>query len=217
MTQCMWSMVITHSRRTGIGQQGGHPGDGEEQAWASWAKGEERRRAGYAVLMIDTQISAFWNQHSSRQLSVFAHDLPLPCPSSQWEALSAPDWLRAKVSTPAAPTPKRQAFMPGLHPEFQPSAISDGFSPAILSALISRPEAHIAIDLDNSMSIQMILLGIMATAWDQRIKGGMGIRLKEGTKHWRRLTQDGELWLFILSPYFRSSASHMQMMAPTLL
>lgn len=160
----------------------------------------ERRRAAYCVLMLDTQISAFWNQHSSRQLSIFAHDLPLPCPRSQWDATSAGDWVRARAakSTPTSPsvhTSKRVtrgAYLPGLHPEFRVTQVPDGFSSAILSAMVAQADLQFPVDLENTLAVQMVLLGLMGTAWDQRIKGGMGIKFKEGAKHWRKLTQDGE-------------------------
>lgn len=144
--------------------------------------------------MIDTHISAFWHQHSSRQLSIFAHDLPLPCPRSQWEATSAGDWSRASapgshVSTKRA---NRGAYLPGLHPEFRITQIPDGYSSAILSAMVAQADLQFIVDLENYLAVQMVLLGLMGTAWDQRIKGGMGIKFKEGAKHWRKLTQDGQ-------------------------
>ena len=197
----------------------------------------ERSRAVYCVLLMDTQLSAFWNQHVSRQLSIFAHNVPLPCPRSQWEALTASDWFRVreaakatasnhnnspsthnKTSTggivynypqnstttttnnqsspPTASTSKsqRSGYLPGLHPEFQVGHVSDGYSSAILSALAgdSCLTMPFKVDLDNVLSVEMVFMGLMAIAWDCRTRGGMGIRFKDGTKHWRGVVHNCE-------------------------
>ena len=159
----------------------------------------ERRRAAYCVLLIDTQLSAFWNQHVSRQLSIFAHNLELPCPKSQWEALSAVDWMR--VCTP--PDHKhissngkkpRSSLLPGLYPEFQVSVVSEGYSRSLLSALGAEQPSIYKVDHENALSVEMILIGLMAVAWDCRTRGSMGIRFKEGTKHYRMAVLHGEWW-----------------------
>jgi hypothetical protein len=36
----MWSTVVAHSRKKGIGVQGASAGEGEDEVWANWAKGE---------------------------------------------------------------------------------------------------------------------------------------------------------------------------------
>jgi hypothetical protein len=59
--------------------------------------------------------------------------------------------------------------------------------------MVAQAELQFSVDVDSSLAVQMVLLGLMGTAWDHRIKGGMGIKFKEGAKHWRKLTQDGEL------------------------
>lgn len=40
VAQCMWSTVVAHSRKKGIGVQGASSGDGEDEVWANWAQGE---------------------------------------------------------------------------------------------------------------------------------------------------------------------------------
>lgn len=40
VAQCVWSMVVSHSRKKGIGVQGGNAGDGEDELWSNWAKAE---------------------------------------------------------------------------------------------------------------------------------------------------------------------------------
>ncbi|WVQ99764.1 hypothetical protein IAU59_006906 [Kwoniella sp. CBS 9459] len=266
VAQCMWPIMVSHSRKKGIGVVGRPEHEIQEQeAWTAWAKDEERRRAAYCVLLIDTQISAFWNQHCSRQLSIFAHNLGLPCSTSQWEAASASEWFHLRDSErPASPpsakirqpnsasttnltahddgraadsaqglsrsrsdtqsrsrsTPssamtnasKRSGFLPGLHPEFTVNIIAEGYSSAILSALAidslksqasagsgsgsGSPSASAAaltmklpfsVDLESSLTVQMVLIGLMAIAWDCRTRGGMGIRFKEGTRNWRQI------------------------------
>ncbi|ODN72778.1 hypothetical protein L202_08213 [Cryptococcus amylolentus CBS 6039] len=194
VAQCMWPVMVAHSRKKGIGVVGKTDTEvHQEEAWAAWAKEEERRRAAYCVLLIDTQLSAFWNQHCSRQLSIFAHHLTLPSDRSQWQAPTASEWFRLRIRQPSTPpTPRRAAnqqrsgYLPGLHPEFQVSTVTDGYSSAILASLALEPLAFKA-DLDNCLTVQMILIGLIAIAWDCRTRGGMGIRFKEGTKHWRSI------------------------------
>ncbi|RSH89100.1 hypothetical protein EHS25_002766 [Saitozyma podzolica] len=189
VAQCMWPIMSAHSRKKGIGVAGRPEHDAqEEEAWAAWAKDEERRRAAFCVLLVDTQLSAFWNQHSSRQLSIFAHNLNLPCPRNQWDAPTASEWIRVREPPAASPTTvkkQRPGFMPGLHPEFQVTAISEGYSSAIVSALACQPPVPLKIDIENYLGVEMVLIGLMAAAWDCRTKGNMGIRFRDGAKHWR--------------------------------
>ncbi|WWD16949.1 hypothetical protein CI109_101381 [Kwoniella shandongensis] len=190
VAQCMWPVMVAHSRKKGIGVLGKPDSDVRgEEAWSAWAKEEERRRAAYCVLLIDTQLSAFWNQHCSRQLSIFAHNLILPCPRNQWDALTAHEWLRLRGPLPQSPSkPKinRSGYLPGLHPEFQVNTIADGFSSAILAALGAQ-SLSFKVDLENSLTVQMVMMGLLAIAWDCRTRGGMGIRFREGTKQWRSI------------------------------
>ncbi|WVQ79633.1 hypothetical protein IAT38_001733 [Cryptococcus sp. DSM 104549] len=210
VAQCMWPVMVAHSRKKGIGVLGKPDSEThQEEAWAAWAKDEERRRAAYCVLLIDTQLSAFWNQHCSRQLSIFAHHLTLPCPRRQWEAATARDWFRIRAAakpsstsgggtststagaTGVTPAPRhsktqRSGYLPGLHPEFQVSAVADGYSSAILAALAVE-KLTFKPDYESSLTVQMVLIGLIAIAWDCRTRGGMGIRFREGTKHWRMI------------------------------
>lgn len=238
LAQCTWPIMVAHSRKKGIGVQDASkrttPSDMdgiEEEAelkWIAWAQDEERRRAAFCVLLIDTQISAFWNQHPSRQLSIFAHHIGLPRPKSEWEATSAADWLRAirmnklakELNTvpqmdPSRPDAKaydthgyarlgngtqksprkyRSSFLPSLHPDFQLSYVSEGYSSSLMSALAAETALSFDIDLNHSLSVQMILIGLCAAAWDLRTRGGMGIKLTNNEKSWRVLVLHGESW-----------------------
>lgn len=40
IAQNFWANIVGHSRKKGIGVQGGSSGDGEDEVWANWAKGE---------------------------------------------------------------------------------------------------------------------------------------------------------------------------------
>lgn len=148
---------------------------------------------------MDTQLSAFWNQHVSRQLSIFAHSVALPCPRSHWEAPTKHEWQRLHEAnnSPSVKQPfsskQKSGYLPGLHPEFQISHVSDGYSSAILSALATDNSTPLLVkaDLENALSVEMVLMGLMAIAWDCRTRGGMGIRFKDGTKHWRMVVQNG--------------------------
>ena len=196
VAQCMWPVMVAHSRKKGIGVVGRPDNEAqEEEAWAAWAKDEERRRAAFCVLLIDTQLSVFWNQHPSRQLSIFAHNINLPCPRNQWDATTASDWF--KVREPPSPSASiakkpRSGYLPGLHPEFQVDVVSEGYSASILSALAADEKLPFRVDLENALGVEMILVGLMAIAWDCRTRGGMGIRFREGTKHWRSIVLNGE-------------------------
>lgn len=159
----------------------------------------ERRRSAFCVLLLDTQLSAFWNQHVSRQLSIFAHNISLPCPRTQWDALTAREWFRAG-QPPVSPTPRpplsvsrkpRLGYLPGLHPEFQVSGVSEGYSSAILSALAAEEKLPFRVHLDDALTVEMVIMGLMAIAWDCRTRSGMGIRFKEGVKHWRSIVING--------------------------
>jgi hypothetical protein len=164
----------------------------------------ERRRAVYCILLIDTQLSAFWNQHVSRELSIFAHHVALPCPRAQWEALTAGDWFRLReniipppVVKPVNQSRQKPGRMPGLHPEFQVHHVSDGFSSVVLESLAAENAIvkSYRADLDNCLTVEMALMGLMAIAWDCRTRGGMGIKFREGTKHWRVIVINGEFGL----------------------
>lgn len=204
VAQCMWPVMVAHARKTGIGVVGRPEHDlQEEEAWTTWAKDEgeisfeqrlmeERRRAAFCVLLIDTQLSAFWNQHCSRQLSIFAHNLNLPCSRSQWDAMSASDWIRYREAAPLRRKSAKTGFMPGLHPEFQVSSISEGYSTAVVSALACQPPVPLVVDLEHYLGVELVLMGLMAAAWDCRTKGNMGIRFKEGSRHWREMLLNGE-------------------------
>lgn len=84
----------------------------------------------------------------------------------------------------------RSGYLPGLHPEFQVSTVADGYSSAILAAL-ALEKLSFKVDLENSLTVQMVLIGLIAIAWDCRTRGGMGIRFREGTKHWRSIVFKG--------------------------
>ncbi|WOO83376.1 Nicotinate catabolism cluster-specific transcription factor [Vanrija pseudolonga] len=195
VAQCMWPVVVAHSRKQGIGVTGRVAPEGHTAAvWAAWAKDEERRRAAYCIVTIDTQISTFWNQHPSRQLSIFAHNLSMPAPRAQWEALTAAEWLR--VREPSSTTQHdhnagrrggRGGYLPGLHPEFQVSFVTEGYSSIVLAALAAEGPPPLRVDIDNSFAVGVILTGLVAIAWDCRTRGGMGIRFRDGTKHWRSI------------------------------
>lgn len=87
----------------------------------------------------------------------------------------------------------RSGYLPGLHPEFQVSTVADGYSSAILAAL-ALEKLSFKVDLENSLTVQMVLIGLIAIAWDCRTRGGMGIRFREGTKHWRSIVFKGEFF-----------------------
>lgn len=231
ISQCTWPIMVAHSRKKGIGVQDASKRspvsdlDGIEEeaenAWTAWAQDEERRRAAFCVLMVDTQISGFWNQHPSRQMSIFAHHIGLPCPKSEWEALSAAEWIRTRVALRAAkkaraslgnqydgpsgqgasnlkpipdvsPRKKKSTYLPSLHPDFQVSYVSEGYSRSLLSAMAAETTLSFAIDLDHTLGVQMILIGLCAAAWDFRTRGGMGFKLKNSSQSWRVLVLHGE-------------------------
>ena len=155
----------------------------------------ERRRAAYCILCIDTQLSAFWNQHPSRQLSIFAHNLASPCSRVQWEAATPSEWIRTieTTSTPAAPSNRkpRPAHLPGLHPDFHVDHIPDGYAASVKKALAAEQGQSLNIDHDSWFSAYMILMGLMAVAWDCRTRGGVGIRIPD-FKRWRGIVLVGE-------------------------
>ncbi|KAK8864734.1 hypothetical protein IAR55_001990 [Kwoniella newhampshirensis] len=209
VAQCMWPVMVAHSRKKGIGVLGKPDSEVRgEEAWSAWAKEEERRRAAYCVLLIDTQLSAFWNQHCSRQLSIFAHNLILPCPRNEWDALTAHEWLglRGPTAEPATkPKTNRSGYLPGLHPEFEVSSVAEGYSSAILATLGAQ-KLSFRVDLDNNLTVQMVLIGLLAIAWDCRTRGGMGIRFREGTKQWRSIVFNA---LINLRAAYEESLVHM--------
>lgn len=231
VAQCMWPVMVAHSRKKGIGVLAPPDMDEmpQEEAWATWAKDEETRRAAFCVLMIDTQLSAFWNQHPSRQLSIFAHNIALPCSRNQWEALTPGEWIRQRkldasrrhakaaasgaqqgaanatrppgsagsgsgraLYTHRSPTKQsRSSYLPGLHPDFEVKAIHGEYSAVVFSALASEARLPLHIDADNALAVEMVLMGVMAVAWDCRTRGGMGLKFREGTKQWRPLVLNG--------------------------
>nr|XP_019046728.1 hypothetical protein I302_05482 [Kwoniella bestiolae CBS 10118]OCF25658.1 hypothetical protein I302_05482 [Kwoniella bestiolae CBS 10118] len=212
VAQCMWPVMVAHSRKKGIGVLGKPDLESQqEEAWTNWAKEEERRRSAYCVLLIDTQLSAFWNQHCSRQLSIFAHNLNLPCPKSQWEAPNATEWVKIRqytqTNTPTTkPKHSKSGYLPGLHPEFTVNVVTEGYSSAIMSALSEEHKFLFKVDLDNSLTSQMVLIGLIAIAWDCRTRGGMGIRFREGTKHWRSIVFNAVIQL---RAAYESAVMHM--------
>ncbi|BEI93448.1 uncharacterized protein CcaverHIS019_0510760 [Cutaneotrichosporon cavernicola] len=190
VAQCMWPVVVSHSRKVGIGVAGSSSPQGQGVgAWVAWAKDEERRRTAYAILLIDTQISTFWSQYPSRQLAIFAHNINLPCPATQWEACTASDWVLARQVEGSGDRParqQRQGFQPGLHPKFQVNVIHEGYSSAVLSALAAE-SASSKVDTDNVFAVSLVLTGLLAIAWDCRTRGGLGLRFRDGSKHWRSI------------------------------
>ncbi|WWC88956.1 uncharacterized protein L201_003871 [Kwoniella dendrophila CBS 6074] len=240
VAQCMWPVMVAHSRKKGIGVQGktndsslsSDSDDHKEESWIIWAKEEERRRSAYCVLLIDTQLSAFWNQHCSRQLSIFAHNLNLPCSNLEWEAKNAIEWLKVKQSqqnsksnndnnnsnsninkstTTTKPNKttnsnSKSGYLPGLHPEFTVTVVAEGYSSAIMSALSEEHKFLFQVDLNNSLTCQMVLIGLIAIAWDCRTRGGMGIRFREGTKHWRSIVFNAVIQL---RAAYESAVMHM--------
>ena len=148
--------------------------------------------------MCDTQLSAFWNQHCSRQISIFAHNMALPCPKGQWEAQTASEWLRLRhlpdpqQSPSSTGRPPRSSYLPGLHPEFHVSSVAEGYSTGILSSMAASSFLPFKVDLDNYLGVEMVLMGLMAAAWDCRTKGGMGIKFGDGLKQWRPIVLKGE-------------------------
>jgi hypothetical protein len=199
VAQCMWPVMVAHSRRKGIGVID-RPDSNvvqHEEAWSIWAKDEERRRAAFCVLLLDTQISAFWNQHPSRQLPIFCHNIALPCSKAQWDALSAIDWLCVREPAPAPPSvdvPKKRSspFLPGLHPDFAVQNVSEGYSSNLLCALVAEQKLKFGLDVDHKFGAEMVLIGHMAVAWDCRTRGGMGMKMS-GDKSWREIVLNGEL------------------------
>ena len=85
----------------------------------------------------------------------------------------------------------KTGFMPGIHPEFQVNSISEGYSSAVVSALACQKPDPLVVDADHALGVEVVLIGLMAAAWDCRTKGNMGIRFKETTKHWREMLLNG--------------------------
>lgn len=197
--QCMWPIMVAHSRKKGIGVLDRPEVDDvqEENAWAAWAKDEERRRAAFCVLLVDTQISAFWNQHPSRQLSIFAHNIALPATKAQWEATSAAEWLQARLAVrPPAKTGlgkrRRSSYLPGLHPDFEVKQVAEGYSSGVLRALAAEQDLSFEMSVDNALGGMMAVFGLMAVGWDCRTRGGMGLKFKDGATNWRNIVLHGE-------------------------
>jgi hypothetical protein len=205
IAQCMWPIMVAHSRKKGIGVLG-RTEMGEvqaEDAWTAWAKDEERRRAAFCVLLIDTQISAFWNQHPSRQLSIFAHNIPLPASKGQWEATSAAEWfqMRQAIRLPPQVGPgrgrkRRSSYLPGLHPDFEVKQVADGYSSGVLRALAAEQDLTFEMSVDGALGGMMLVIGLMAVGWDCRTRGGMGLKFKDGATNWRNLVLHGETMTF---------------------
>ena len=207
VAQCMFPVMVSYTRKKGTGVQGRAEEEvDEEEAWGAWAKDEggpallldadtlERRRAVFTVLLLDTQLSAFWNQHSSRQLSIFAHNMTLPCPRRQWEATTAAEWLHARRSLLPSPISPRQAYsgyLPGLHPDFAVSTVTEGFSASVLASLGNEAVLPFQVDPEGYFGLELILIGVMACAWDFRTRGSMGLRAREVHKQWRPMALNG--------------------------
>ena len=215
VAQCTWPVMVAHSRRKGIGvidRPGPEDIQGEE-AWTVWAKDEERRRAAFCVLLLDTQVSAFWNQHPCRQLPIFAHNIALPCPKAQWDAMSAIHWLGTRERIPSAPAnvPKKRSssFLPGLHPDFAVRTVSEGYSSSLLCALVAEEQLKFGLDMENKLGAEMVLIGLMAVAWDCRTRGGMGLKLS-GTKPWRDIVLNGALQHAFMLPSLTSGVINMR-------
>jgi hypothetical protein len=56
---------------------------------------------------------------------------------------------------------------------------------------IKEPTYKFTIDLDNFLTCEMVLMGLMAIAWDCRTRGGMGLKTATG-EHWRVVVMRGE-------------------------
>lgn len=108
--------------------------------------------------------------------------------------LRTPATCPTPSSGPLSPTAvkSRSGYLPGLHPEFQVSTITEGYSSAVLSALAAEDRLNFRLGLDDYLGVEMILIGLMAIAWDYRTKGGMGIKFREGGKGWRPIVLKGE-------------------------
>jgi hypothetical protein len=100
----------------------------------------------------------------------------------------------------------RGGLMPGLHPEFQVQEVPEGYSSAVLAALVADGGQQIPISLDNSFAATMVLTGLAAIAWDCRTRGGMGIHFRDGSKGWRPVVLNAIVHLrTLLEPHFMSS------------
>ncbi len=88
--------------------------------------------------------------------------------------------------------PRRSAFMPTLNPEFNVSNVADGFAAAVLAALNSEQTPQFKIDDNNKFAVEMVLMGLMAAAWDCKTKGQLGLRFRDSAKHWRDIIMNGE-------------------------
>ncbi|BEI85619.1 hypothetical protein CcaverHIS002_0510200 [Cutaneotrichosporon cavernicola] len=73
-----------------------------------------------------------------------------------------------------------------LHPKFQVNVIHEGYSSAVLSALAAE-SASSKVDTDNVFAVSLVLTGLLAIAWDCRTRGGLGLRFRDGSKHWRSI------------------------------
>ena len=115
----------------------------------------------------------------------------LPCPRSQWEAKSAGDWVRARQANicTSPGSNNHTGYLPGLHPDFQVNTVTEGFSAAILTLLGSEP-LPFKIDGEGYLGAELVLLGLMAAAWDCRTRGGMGLKMREN-KQWRGMMLSG--------------------------
>ena len=62
---------------------------------------------------------------------------------------------------------------------------------SVMSALAAGDMVDFKVDIDHALSVEMVLLGLMAVSWDCRTRGGMGIRFRDGTKQWRSIVLSG--------------------------
>ncbi|KAM0753374.1 hypothetical protein T439DRAFT_324009 [Meredithblackwellia eburnea MCA 4105] len=189
----------------------------KEESWLAWVKEEERKRMVLIIFSLDCQLSGFWSQHPGRILSVFARRTGMPCPAAEWEAQNAAEWsrivgernARTKVSsgpttttsaeqTPGHTTPKENeerenAYLPVMNPEHFVESVKPGLSSCIQAALGVKGVSCLPFPVDDPdylFSTELILMGLLAVAWDCRTRGGYGMNqpAKDGFNplHWKQ-------------------------------
>lgn len=105
------------------------------------------------------------------------------------------EWLAIRIASPQLdikPSIRRPSLMPGIHPEFQVNNIPEGYSSAIMCALACQTPKPLLVDAEHALGVEMVLIGLIAVAWDCRTKGNMGIRYQDVSKHWRETVSEGE-------------------------
>lgn len=128
-------------------------------------------------------------------MSIFAHNIALPCPGNEWDALNPVDWLRVRQPTQHLTKKPPSSYLPGLHPDFKVNVVTEGYSSNIFTALCAVPNFDFAVNEESALGVQMILMGMMAVAWDCRTRGGMGVKFRDGTQHWRSIVLNGMCYL----------------------